>query len=113
MPFQNDTNHGRVQKIMEILGLLAKSADSNNASMDEIRELLKPLLDGLAPFLPQGNQETPEAASETPKTIDQPKINSYPQGSPKEYCENLTGPQLCTLVAVAMTYIEEKIYSTS
>lgn len=117
MPFQNDTNHGRVQKIIEILGLIEKSATSNNVSMEEVTELLKPLLDGLAPFLPQGNQEAPEPAQKVSSAgnpiIYEPKTSTYPPGSFKDYCEKLSGPQLCNLVYVAMLQIEETVYKNN
>ncbi len=45
--FQNQTNRTRVQKMTEILDLIEKSAISNKAPVDEIREMLQPLLERL------------------------------------------------------------------
>ncbi|MGB3247385.1 MAG: hypothetical protein WBB25_22860 [Sulfitobacter sp.] len=48
MAFENDTNLGRVQKMIETLQLIVKSAQSNRADDDAIRDLLRPLTDELA-----------------------------------------------------------------
>lgn len=48
MAFENDTNTGRVEKMIDILGLITKSATSNRASDDQVREMLKPLVAQLA-----------------------------------------------------------------
>lgn len=45
MAFDNDTNRGRVQKMLEMLALIRKSAESNNAGEDEMIAMLQPLLD--------------------------------------------------------------------
>lgn len=47
MSFDNETNHGRVSKILDFLDLIEKSALSNQASVAEIREMLQPVLDRL------------------------------------------------------------------
>lgn len=57
MSFQNDTNHKRVQKILEILDLVHKSALSNDADEDEIMKMLKPLLDRIG--IPSGAPSQP------------------------------------------------------
>lgn len=43
MAFDNATNRGRVTKVIEILGLIEKSATSNDTSDEEVREILDPL----------------------------------------------------------------------
>ncbi len=48
MAFENDTNLGRVQKMIETLQLILKSAQSNRADDDAIRDMLRPLTDELA-----------------------------------------------------------------
>ncbi len=48
MAFQNDTNRGRVQKMVETLALIGKSAAANRASNDDMADMLRPLTDALA-----------------------------------------------------------------
>ncbi|MEM0934794.1 MAG: hypothetical protein AAGJ91_02680 [Pseudomonadota bacterium] len=48
MAFDNPTNAGRVEKMIEILGHIDKSAKSNRASQSVIATLLGPLWDELA-----------------------------------------------------------------
>ena len=45
--FDNGTNSGRVSKIVEIVELLKKSAESNKASAQEIIEVLKPAIQAI------------------------------------------------------------------
>jgi len=47
MAFENDTNLGRVQKMIETLQLVLKSAQSNRADGEVIRDMLRPLTDEL------------------------------------------------------------------
>lgn len=47
MAFENDTNIGRVQKMIETLQLILKSAQSNRADDAAIRDMLRPLTDEL------------------------------------------------------------------
>ena len=42
MAFENDTNRGRVEKLLETFGHIQKSAKSNRASPDDIAKLLAP-----------------------------------------------------------------------
>ncbi|MCZ4354144.1 hypothetical protein O4H61_16620 [Roseovarius aestuarii] len=48
MAFENDTNRGRVLKMVETLQLILKSAQSNRAEDTDIQNLLRPLTDELA-----------------------------------------------------------------
>ena len=48
MAFQNNTNVTRVQKMIETLELILKSAQSNSAESREIHDMLQPLTDELA-----------------------------------------------------------------
>ncbi len=48
MAFQNDTNTGRVAKMIETLRLIQKSAQSNRAADHEVAAMLQPLTDELA-----------------------------------------------------------------
>ena len=48
MAFENDTNRGRVLKVLDTLALIEKSAESNRASPEALAVMLKPLTDRLA-----------------------------------------------------------------
>ena len=47
MAFENDTNAGRVQKMVETFGLIQKSAQSNRADADALQALMRPLIEVL------------------------------------------------------------------
>lgn len=47
MPFENDTNHGRVLKMVALLEAIRKSAASNRAEAPDVAELPRPLTDAL------------------------------------------------------------------
>jgi hypothetical protein len=47
MAFQNDTNAGRVRKMVETFALIQKSAQSNNADADALKSMTRPLIDAL------------------------------------------------------------------
>lgn len=47
MAFENDTNTGRVQKMVETLALIQKSARSNHADADALKAMMRPLIDAL------------------------------------------------------------------
>lgn len=51
MAFENNTNLGRVEKMIETLRLIEKSATSNRATPAQIKALLGPLMEALAPYL--------------------------------------------------------------
>ncbi|WP_298571953.1 hypothetical protein [uncultured Aliiroseovarius sp.] len=48
MPFVNQTNEGRVLKMVETLQLILKSAQSNRAEDADVQNMLRPLTDELA-----------------------------------------------------------------
>ena len=48
MEFENDTNRGRVQKMIETLGLIEKSAESNRASAEDMADMLAPFTQALS-----------------------------------------------------------------
>ncbi|WP_227272035.1 hypothetical protein [Roseobacter weihaiensis] len=72
MAFQNDTNTGRVQKMIDLLAHLKKSAGVNGASDAELAEMLKPLTGELAVFTdatsdqPSEDRQFPELAQLKP-----------------------------------------------
>lgn len=47
MAFENDTNAGRVQKMVETLALIQKSALSNRAEADALKTMMRPLIEAL------------------------------------------------------------------
>lgn len=47
MAFENDTNAGRVQKMIEIFGLIEKSALSNRADDAALQAMMRPLIEAL------------------------------------------------------------------
>lgn len=51
MAFENNTNLGRVEKMIETLRLIEKSATSNRATPAQIKALLAPLMEALAPYM--------------------------------------------------------------
>ncbi|MFK7882347.1 hypothetical protein [Roseobacter sp.] len=48
MAFENNTNLGRVEKMIETLHLIEKSATANRATEAQIRATLAPLIEALA-----------------------------------------------------------------
>lgn len=62
MAFENNTNLGRVEKIIDTLHLIEKSATSNKATPAQTKALLAPLIEALAPYIetaPQGFEADP------------------------------------------------------
>ena len=47
MAFQNDTNTGRVQKMVETFALIQKSALSNRVDADALQAMMRPLIEAL------------------------------------------------------------------
>jgi hypothetical protein len=52
MPFENDTNSGRVLKMVTLLEAIRKSADANRADAPAVAALPRPLTDALD--IPEG-----------------------------------------------------------
>lgn len=47
MPFENETNHGRVEKMVETFGHIAKSALSNRADAAAQQAMMRPLIEAV------------------------------------------------------------------
>ncbi|MEL6959106.1 MAG: hypothetical protein AAGL89_09175 [Pseudomonadota bacterium] len=47
MAFENDTNTGRVQKMVETFALIQKSALSNRVDADALQAMMRPLIEAL------------------------------------------------------------------
>lgn len=56
MPFDNSTNRGRVQKIIDLLELIAGSAESNQATEEELIVMLQPVFDKIGNPSPAAEQ---------------------------------------------------------
>jgi len=62
--FHNSTNEVRIQKIIEILALLEKSAASNKATQEEWWELLAPVVNAIQSILDPEARPTQETSPE-------------------------------------------------
>ena len=70
MAFDNDTNRGRMQKILDLLGLIEKSAQSNRAAQEDLAEMLAPLTERLTSadlLTPQPPQVTRRGTTRPPQ----------------------------------------------
>lgn len=54
MAFENNTNMGRVEKMIETLRLIEKSAKANRATEAQIRATLAPVIEALARYIEDG-----------------------------------------------------------
>ena len=64
MAFENDTNRGRVLKILDVLALIEKSAESNRATPEALAAMLRPLTDHLGRTSPGDTGAAPAPAAE-------------------------------------------------
>jgi len=71
----NETNAKRVEKMMDTLKLIGKSAKSNKATADDLAELLTPLIRKLRPLMgaasPAGQQEPAHTSGRVGSTAPQ------------------------------------------
>ncbi|MEP2031610.1 MAG: hypothetical protein ABJI96_23210 [Paracoccaceae bacterium] len=68
MAFENDTNAGRVQKMVEIFGLIQKSALSNCTDDAALQAMMRPLIEALTRAdVVGGSVDAPEG-NDTPST---------------------------------------------
>ena len=106
MAFDNQTNHNRVTKIIEILDLIESSRVSNKASVSEMDAILKPLMERLG---------TTPAAAVTPSEAPVGKIYAmapHPWSTIKQCVKKATMKDLMVAQAQIMTRIDEYIYDT-
>lgn len=96
MSFDNDTNHKRVQKILDTLDLIEKSAKSNKAAPEEVTKLLSSVAERVS---------TP---TEKPKGGTLQTYKS-PPGSLSHMIEDLNSEQLCTLISLAAIQLEKEL----
>lgn len=104
MGFENDTNRGRVQKMIETLHLISKSAQSNRASEDEVNEMIRPLLDELDLL---GAVAAPRDASQG--GIITPPLKKPAWADVREMAEQADLKDLLVALAVFMNRVDEAL----
>jgi len=67
MAFENPTNRKRVEKIVEIIELINKSAQSNKVTPEELAEMLSPVISATAGVRFVETGEPPADSVEPPK----------------------------------------------
>lgn len=97
--FSNATNKNRVQKILEILALIEKSATSNSASAEEVNELLAPVLKSV---------EVPEPEP-SPNQRSNPDSEERPGMIIKRAAEEASLKDLTYALAVYLNRIDEHL----
>lgn len=102
MTIQNQTNQGRVDKIVDTVTLIKKSATSNEASTDDIWELMEPALDAMADLC-QAEASTPPSPSPT-------SSQSNLWSDIREMVATLDPDQLTLTVSLCMARIDEIIF---
>lgn len=102
MPFDNKTNHNRVAKIIDILDLIEASRISNKASVEEMNEIIKPLVERL------GVEATP--AVEEPTVSKTPHMPPHAWTTIRQCAQKAKPKDLMTALAIVTTRIDEYIY---
>lgn len=92
MTVLNQTNTIRVQKINELIGHIIKSAESNNATQEELWQLMSPAVDAIQGML------DPEAKPDSP-------------ASPAPDFSNLTAGQRAAMILADQASLRELIAS--
>lgn len=101
MAFKNDTNAGRVQKMVETLALIEKSARSNRAGKAEVAAMLQPLSQALAAL-----------TGEMPATSEpfRSRLTRVPQwSSVRDMAEKAELSDLTVAMAVYLNRIDEAL----
>ena len=104
MAFDNPTNHGRVAKIGETLALILKSAASNNATEDEIAQMLAPVAHEVAKY-----SESPSEAPERPAGAGNWGVTAPTWASIHDMAENAPLKDLTAAMAVYLNRIDEAL----
>lgn len=117
--FTNDTNRGRVERMVETLGLLQKSARSNKADDGEIERLLIPMLAALGELgivTTRGVPPPPVSASYEERKAQEDAQRWLPPGMQKptwadvrEMAEKAPLPELSAALAVYMNRVDEAL----
>lgn len=80
MPVLNDTNRGRVTKMVDMVGLIEKSAETNNATAEEMWDLMQPIVDAIENLLSDDSGDADDE-SDQPES-DVPVINDGEEDRP-------------------------------
>ena len=102
--FDNRTNHGRVAKIGETIALILKSAASNNATEDEIAQMLASVAYDVAKYT-----ESPSGASERPAGAGNWGVTASTWASIHDMAENAPLKDLTAAMAVYLSRIDEAL----
>ena len=101
MAFANDTNRGRVQRILDLLGLIEKSAQSNRAAQEDLAEMLAPLTERLT----SADLLTPE-----PPEVARRSTTRVPQWATiRQMAEEAPLHDLTVALAVYMNRVDEAL----
>ncbi|WP_299671698.1 hypothetical protein [uncultured Roseobacter sp.] len=103
--FQNNTNDKRVQKILENLRLIEKSARANKAGPEQVTDLLKPVVDHI---MSMGAAITEDAPSPPRAGNGKPA----PYMTVKQMAEEASLPDLTYAMAVYLNRIDEHLKET-
>lgn len=107
MAFENDTNRGRVKKMVETLALIVKSAESNRASGGDVADMLRPLTDALAAH---GAESTPANAAPNASEQRGSWTGNAPQwASVHDMAEQADLKDLTVAMAVYLNRIDEAL----
>jgi hypothetical protein len=125
MAFENPTNRTRVLKIVEILDLIAKSAESNRSDLAAVRAMLAPVTMRLDQLTTSPETESAEAPAEAVETVtahppcqpiapreDQPRDTWGDPAHPprwaqlRDLAQSVPLSELALVVAVYMTRVD-------
>jgi hypothetical protein len=99
----NTTNQNRVEKIVELLGLLQKSAESNGATSEELWQLLERAIDAMGKLLEQQPSK--------PEAVPQNTTKEVPRMQIKRIAEEASLQDLTMAMAVYLNRIDEHLHS--
>ena len=109
MAFENDTNTGRVLKLVEALALIEKSAKSNRADNAAIVAMVRPLSEALAE-LTGTSAATSSAAPMLPGVTIRAGTTRVPRwASVREMAETANLSDLTVAMAVYLNRIDEAL----
>jgi hypothetical protein len=109
MAFDNQSNHKRVTKMVEMFELIEKSARSNEASPEDIAALLTPLLRAIesagVPLVPPSTADA--APEQEARPVHMRGMTPPPWASVREMAEQASLSDLAIAMAVFMNRYEE------
>ena len=108
---ENPTNLKRVNNIVEIVGLIEKSAKSNKASQTELWALLTPAVDAISQLCGDQPADSSEAPVEAPTPSPAPTHKPSRWADIHDLAENASLLDLTTAMAVFLNRIDEYLHS--